>query len=241
MPKLKPEATDARRRAILDAALRCFRARGFHQTSVKEICQEGGFSPGALYLYFDSKEALIEGLVEAQIDEATALLGELRDRPNLLGLLEDILGAWLDETLIPGEMSLRAEILAESLRNERIRALLQRGGADTKAVFVDALRAAAARGEIAADLDVEATAAVLFALSDGLSLHLAFDPSFDPARIKDTVGGLMQRWLAATGVSPRPGQHLSRPALALVNNQSSTETAAASSLLSQSTPHQEGA
>ena len=42
-----PELAERRRRQILDAALACFRRRGFHQTSMSEICTEADISAGA--------------------------------------------------------------------------------------------------------------------------------------------------------------------------------------------------
>ena len=64
MPKLKPETQVARRERILDAAQLCFARAGFHRTTMQDICKEADVSPGALYVYFDSKEALIAGLCE---------------------------------------------------------------------------------------------------------------------------------------------------------------------------------
>ena len=64
MPKLKPEVQHARREHILDAAEQCFARAGFHRTTMHDICKEAGVSPGALYVYFDSKEALIAGISE---------------------------------------------------------------------------------------------------------------------------------------------------------------------------------
>ena len=59
MPKVTEEHLEARRTQILDAALACFSRNGFHQTTMHDICSEAGLSPGAVYRYFDSKEAMI--------------------------------------------------------------------------------------------------------------------------------------------------------------------------------------
>ena len=53
-----------RRATILDAAEHCFSRSGFHQTSMSDICQAAGMSPGNLYRYFPSKEAIIAGIIE---------------------------------------------------------------------------------------------------------------------------------------------------------------------------------
>src|SRR5690242_15568423 len=61
-----------RRTEILDAAERCFARAGFHQASMQDICSEAGMSPGNLYRYFPSKEALIAGICERNRAEAAA-------------------------------------------------------------------------------------------------------------------------------------------------------------------------
>jgi TetR/AcrR family transcriptional regulator, repressor for uid operon len=64
MPKLKPETQQARRESILDAAEMCFARSGFHRSTMQDICKAAGISPGALYVYFASKEDLIAGIVD---------------------------------------------------------------------------------------------------------------------------------------------------------------------------------
>ena len=61
MSLAKPKLAD-RRSAILDAAERCFAQSGFHQASMHDICVAAGMSPGNLYRYFASKEAIIAGI-----------------------------------------------------------------------------------------------------------------------------------------------------------------------------------
>lgn len=59
------EAKDKRRQALLAAALDAFFERGFTATRMDDIAVRAGVSKGALYLYFKSKEALFQALVEA--------------------------------------------------------------------------------------------------------------------------------------------------------------------------------
>jgi TetR/AcrR family transcriptional repressor of uid operon len=51
---------EAQEERILTAAMNCFIRSGFRGASMNEICSEAGMSPGALYRYFPSKEAIIE-------------------------------------------------------------------------------------------------------------------------------------------------------------------------------------
>lgn len=52
---------------ILDAALEEFAARGFEAARMEDIAQRAGLSKAAVYLYFPSKMALLEALIEARI------------------------------------------------------------------------------------------------------------------------------------------------------------------------------
>src|SRR5499433_1052903 len=56
----------AKRRQIMDGARAVFLAQGFDAASMGEIARQAGVSKGTLYVYFDSKEALFEAIVEAE-------------------------------------------------------------------------------------------------------------------------------------------------------------------------------
>ena len=67
---------DERRAHILTAARRCFVRDGFHQTSMQALLSEAGMSAGAVYRYFDSKDAMIVAIAEENLDEIVAIIGE---------------------------------------------------------------------------------------------------------------------------------------------------------------------
>src|SRR5437868_3902227 len=71
-----------RRAAILDAAEQCFSHSGFHQTSMSDICQAASMSPGNLYRYFPSKEAIIEGIVARHRAQASADFDAMENAPS---------------------------------------------------------------------------------------------------------------------------------------------------------------
>ncbi len=191
MPKLKPDVSEARRNAILAAAERCFKVNGFHQTSIKDICTAGGFSPGALYLYFPSKETLIEGLIADQMAQAHLLLAELPDQPDLLGTVVDLPGAWVDDARQSGSIAINADVIAEALRNPRIAQLMRDDIHEVQAIFTDATRAAQSRGELTPALAPDAIASLLLALSDGLMIRHLIEPDFDPCHILASLRTLL--------------------------------------------------
>ena len=56
------EAPDVRRAQILGAADRVFLASGLSSATMDDVAREAGIAKGTIYLYFPSKEALVEAL-----------------------------------------------------------------------------------------------------------------------------------------------------------------------------------
>lgn len=58
---------EAKRAAILDAALREFTEHGFANARLSTVAEKAGVAKGTLYLYFGSKEDLFEGVVRESL------------------------------------------------------------------------------------------------------------------------------------------------------------------------------
>jgi AcrR family transcriptional regulator len=71
---LDPVAHAVRREAFLDAGARLIRTKGYTQLSIQDVIDELSSSKGAFYHYFDSKAALLDGVVSRMVDAATASL-----------------------------------------------------------------------------------------------------------------------------------------------------------------------
>ena len=74
------EATLAR---ILDAALDLVVEGGFDALSMNRLARETDFTPGALYRYFDSKQALLEQIVRTYAGRALTAPAEIPTEPSL--------------------------------------------------------------------------------------------------------------------------------------------------------------
>ena len=77
MRKVDRAKYDEKRQHILEAAEGCFQRDGFRGASISDICAAAGMSPGHLYHYFDSKEAIIEAIFESRLEREAAIVGEL--------------------------------------------------------------------------------------------------------------------------------------------------------------------
>jgi AcrR family transcriptional regulator len=194
-PKASPTQRHADRRAeILDAAERCFARSGFHRASMQDICGEAAMSPGNLYRYFPSKEALIAGICERNRADAVASFALVDEAPDFFqGLAELARHHLVDRT--DAEVGLCAEIMAESRRHPDIAKLYQGIEDDIKDRIAGMLMRAAERGEIRADLDMRAAASVLMALGDGMSWRRSVDPAFSPEKVLPLILNMVRSLL----------------------------------------------
>src|SRR5215208_7051482 len=178
MPRVSTAFKEDRRAEILEAARRCVSRSGFHQASMHEICVEAGMSPGNLYRYFPSKEAIIAGISERNRADAAESFAAVDQAEDFFAGLSALARQHLVERTAE-EVGLCAEIMAESRRNPEISRQYQEIERDVKARLVAMLCRAAERGEIAGDLNFEGAATVLMVIADGISWRRAVDPTFN--------------------------------------------------------------
>lgn len=200
MRKVDPERQQAKRRQILEAAADCFARSGFHATTTAQICAAAGMSPGNLFHYFASKNAIIEAIAEEERRDTAAYFAAIDDDPA--DPLEVVL-SFLDVVMVFASdrsySRLALEVAAETLRNPVVRASVAAGDADMRDGLAALLRKAAARGQIDPELDPVQSANWIAALIDGVFSRLALDTGFDPAREAPMLRRVASRFLAKPG------------------------------------------
>ena len=83
MARTVNEAAHAERRsAFLDTAQRLMGTKGYEQMTIQDVLDDLGASKGALYHYFDSKQALLEGIVERYAEAREAHLARCAADPD---------------------------------------------------------------------------------------------------------------------------------------------------------------
>ena len=196
MRRASAQLQSDRREEILKAAQACFARAGFHQTSMQAICAEAGMSPGNLYRYFPSKEAIIAGIAERDRADVAESFGAVQAAPDFFAGLAGLARHHLVERS-KEEVGLCAEIMAESRRNPDVARIYQAVEDDVKGRLVAMLRGAAERGEISPDSDFDGAATVLMALADGLSWRRAVDPAFDAESVLPLILHMVKCLLTA--------------------------------------------
>jgi AcrR family transcriptional regulator len=184
MPKVLPEYLEQRRQQILDAAAACFARGGFHQTTMQDICDEAGLSPGAVYRYFHSKEEIIEGMCERGRAENTAIIEAAFENDETLAILDELIRVFFGN-LSTGEpavadCALSVELISEAPRNEFVRESLRRNNDEVRSRFIEKLvLRAQARGEMNPNLSPEAIARVMIAVYHGFLTQKIIEPELD--------------------------------------------------------------
>jgi len=169
-PRTRAGRRDQQVQRILDAAKVCFVRSGFQGASMQQICAEAGMSPGALYRYFSSKEAIIEAICEADRANDAELFASILSNPNVIdGAVEGAMAhvRHIHET---HAAPLFAEICAESMRNEAVGRSCFKNMERVLDVFRGYLGGAIERGEIDPPVDLETLLHTIMAMVHGMAL-----------------------------------------------------------------------
>jgi AcrR family transcriptional regulator len=106
---------DARPAEILEAALACFKERGFAATRLEDVAATAGVTKGTIYLYFPSKEELFKAVVRGElVPNIERLEAALSEPGPVAPLLERFFTIWVGE-IVPSPVSVLPKlVLAEA-------------------------------------------------------------------------------------------------------------------------------
>lgn len=114
---------DERRSELIACAQKLFYSQGYESTSVRDIVNEAGVAKGTFYYYFDSKQAVLEAMVDELIAYSLAMMRDIIEDESL-----DARTKWVRAMAMVGNWKLerRAELLAlVSMLQKDENALLQ--------------------------------------------------------------------------------------------------------------------
>jgi AcrR family transcriptional regulator len=93
-PLRRDESQAQTREALLAAGGRLFDLKGYAATSITDIADEAGYTTGALYSNFSSKEDLFLGVLDRQLTIEIAELREALSRETTVRARLEVVGAW---------------------------------------------------------------------------------------------------------------------------------------------------
>ena len=184
MPKVSEEHKERRREEILAAAQRCFARYGYEGATVARLEAESGLSRGAIFNYFENKEALFVELAARSSQRLTGIWLEhgfraaveaiAHEDPEWLSVQLEATRRVRNDPEFQKQMTVKEAELAAG-REERLARLREQGVRD--------------------DLPIEQTAIFLSLVANGLALRRTMG---DPLPDLDALVELVEH-----GVAPR--------------------------------------
>jgi AcrR family transcriptional regulator len=173
-----PSGDADRRSRILEAAERAFVRHGFHAATMQHVAAEAAMSPGNLYRYFRSKEAIVEGLCQRDQRERAAAFAAFGLAPDITtamacGLRRNLLGKPREK------MQMILEIWAEAGRNPAIAAMCGAIDADVRDGLIRLVETAKQKGQAHPELDALFATRVMITTVLGLFKRRAHEADFD--------------------------------------------------------------
>ena len=168
------------RTALLQAAAEVFVERGLQGSTVDAITERAGYSRGAFYSNFSSKEELFatvlqehvfstyRAMAQAQLDAEGPMPSARESAEVLAGVQADQTGGWL--------FRLWLEALAQASRDEHMRGLAAEFWRSTRDIVTSVVERSAAEGRDLRGLTAEHAATALIALDIGLAIQHYVDP-----------------------------------------------------------------
>lgn len=190
---------EAKREAILDAAVRSFFESGFAATSIEQVALDAGVSKVTIYNHFKDKRGLFTASVERQCDQMRGAFslegiapGSLRERLTAIG--ETMVAFLSRPEMIQFERRIAAETEKEPVVGETF---LAAGPHRMKAGFAMLLKAMQDAGEV--EIDDHMLAAEQFAsMCKGMGdLDRRFGLPRDEERDRQRIAGAVDVFCAA--------------------------------------------
>lgn len=189
----------ATRTRLLEAAADVFGRRGFQAASVDEVAEAAGFTKGAVYAHFESKEdlflALLDDCFTQRITDLRAVLEDGHDPNEQAREAGDaVMSSWDSD---PGWPPLFFEFWTHAVRNPDVAAkLVPRYRAMRTAVAELLERRAHELGKEPV-LPIEDVAAMTFAMANGAALEHMLEPEGVGPELYGTMLEVFFRGLAA--------------------------------------------
>src|SRR3954469_5279269 len=190
--EIKQEQTRAR---LLEAAAAVFAQSGYHVAPLEEVAAEAGFTKGAVYSNFESKEALFLALVDQEIAKRVQEIGAVVQAAgggDIEAEAERQFQRFVREE--PHWPFLFYEFFAYGARREDLRGEFIKRRRAVHRVIANGIRVQAEQAGFDLPIPAEQIAVAFEALMNGL----AFNRVLDPRSVPDGLFGLtMSRLLAA--------------------------------------------
>jgi AcrR family transcriptional regulator len=173
------------RDALLEAAKRCLRERGYVNTTARDLVAESGTNLGSIGYHFGSKEALLNEALAELFDDWTRRLTDAAAADSTAGPLQRAAISWVAMLdAMPDQRSLLQafiDSLGPTTRSPSLRKQLAGHYETSRATVAAAIADALGPDAVAAGADPEVVAAFFIAVCDGFVIQFLIDPKRCPS------------------------------------------------------------
>ena len=200
-PLVSDDYLKARRDHIVEAAYRCFVAKGFSRTTMQDIFAEAALSPGAVYNYFAGKNDIVVAMAErslVQNRQAIEVVVNASPTP-LTALIDFLFGELAHDERVVASIGLNLEFFAEAARDPRLADVLHAQSEALLGLIADVVRREQETGSVRADVDSWAVAEVVISLWYGAYLGRVAAPGASVHDYTTVVRAAFQGGLDGSG------------------------------------------
>lgn len=192
------------RAELLRAAAEVFAERGFRDASVDQIAARAGYSKGALYWHFDSKDDVFFALVEERIDGATREMAALLESAPAERDMAPEASRRLAALLVSERelLLLDHEYWSQAVRDPKLRRRYAARRARLRSALAEALRTRVRHLGGPEVGDAERVATVIMSLASGLAMQSLVDPKSVPDDLLGDTIATIYRGLVARASEP---------------------------------------
>lgn len=194
MPKTTIDRFEQRkltRAKLIDAALRLFSTSGYEHATVDDISQAAGYSKGAYYFHFSTKDDILLELMRIWTEGRNQVIaGELAEAADAHPVLRNLLAGFFSYADAPQWYAVLLEFWAQAVRNPEVSKRLSQAYATWRKQIAGAFQQAASAGELRIE-SAEDAAAVALAAHDGYAVQMAIGSpggrAMTPAELADSL------------------------------------------------------
>jgi len=180
--RTRPTRDDTREK-LFEAAARVFEEQGIGGASIEAIAAAAGFTRGAFYSNFKSKDELIIAMLEDHVEQSIARIRDLLERhKNLADFIEALktMGRSQQDPLGRSPL-LHMEMILFVARAEKRRPELAKRLRARRKLVADIIETTAKNSGRTTILNPAWAGALVLALEDGFRLHRLIDPETTPS------------------------------------------------------------
>src|SRR3979490_391733 len=197
--RTRPTRDDTREK-LFEAAARVFEEQGVGGASIEAIAAAAGFTRGAFYSNFDSKDELIIAMLEDHVEQSIRRnLDLLAKHDNLADFIDAL--KTMDRSrqdALGRSPLLHMEMILFVARAEKRRPELAKRLRARRKLIADIVETALKNSGKNPAMNPTWTAAIVLALEDGFRLHRLIDPETTPADSFVRAAGDLQRAIGIT-------------------------------------------